>query len=88
MLEWAHMILENRYTYTFFIDNIPIYSDWVARNILFSMGALQNIIEKHCTTWCQWVKMIIRVDKCITFGIKKFSTLSLQFQLLSKLIIN
>ena len=32
------------------------------------------------TKWCQWANMIIRVDKCITFGIKKFSSRSLQFQ--------
>ena len=30
--------------------------------------------------------MLIRVDKCITFGVKKYSTFSLQFQ--SKLFIN
>ena len=30
--------------------------------------------------------MIIRVDKCTTFGIKKFSTCSMQFQ--PKLLIN
>ena len=36
--------------------------------------------------WCQWANMIIRVDKCITFGIKKFATKSAQFQ--PKLFIN
>ena len=36
--------------------------------------------------WCQWSDMIIRVDKCITFGIKKALTKSIQY--LPKLIIN
>ena len=35
--------------------------------------------------WCQWSDMIIRVDKCCTFGIKKSLTKS--FQYLPKLII-
>ena len=30
--------------------------------------------------WRQWVNTTIRVDKCTIFGIKKFSTRSLQFQ--------
>ena len=36
--------------------------------------------------WCQWAGMIIRVDKCAVFGIKKFSSSSLQFQ--PKLLID
>ena len=48
---------------------------------------LTNVKISSCfTKWCQWANMIIRVDKCITFGIKKFSSRSLQFQL--KLFIN
>ena len=35
---------------------------------------------------CQWANMSIRVDKCVIFGIKKFSSRSLQFQ--PKLFIN
>ena len=38
------------------------------------------------TKWCQWANMIIRVDTCVTFGIKIFSSRSLQFQ--PKLFIN
>ena len=34
----------------------------------------------HCfTRWYQLENMIVRVDKCSTFGVKKFSTKSLQF---------
>ena len=36
--------------------------------------------------WCQWACMIIRMDKCAVFGIKKFSASSLQFQ--PRLLIN
>ena len=38
------------------------------------------------SVWCQWSDMIIRVDKCSTFGIKKATTKSIQF--LPKLLIN
>ena len=47
----------------------------------------ENQLLLNCfSRWCQWASMLIRVDKCITFGIKKFSTSSLQFQ--PKLFIN
>ena len=47
----------------------------------------ENQLLLNCfSRWCQWACMLIRVDKCITFGIKKFSTSSLQFQ--PKLFIN
>ena len=36
--------------------------------------------------WCEWSNMIIRVDKCSTFGMKKASTKSTQY--LPKLLIN
>ena len=47
----------------------------------------ENQLLVNCfTKWCQWSNMLIRVDKCITFGIKKFSSRSSQFQ--PKLFIN
>ena len=47
----------------------------------------ENQLLLNCfTKWCQWSNMLIRVDKCITFGIKKFSSRSSQFQ--PKLFIN
>ena len=36
--------------------------------------------------WCQWANMIIRVDQCLTFGIKKQPTKSIQY--LPKLFVN
>ena len=45
----------------------------------------QHLLNRF-SVWCQWSDMIIRVDKCSTFGIKKAITKSIQF--LPKLIIN
>ena len=39
----------------------------------------KNQLLWNCfTKWCTWSDMNIRVDKCVTFGIKKFSSRSLQ----------
>ena len=47
----------------------------------------ENQLLLNCfTIWCQWAGMTIRVDKCVTFGMRKGSTKSTQFQ--PKLIIN
>ena len=47
----------------------------------------ENQILLNCfTRWCQWANFIIRVDKCVTFGVKKYSTRSTQFQ--PKLLID
>ena len=47
----------------------------------------KNQLLLNCfTRWCQWAYMQVRVEKCLTFGIKKFSTRSLQFQ--PKLLVN
>ena len=45
----------------------------------------QHLLNRF-TIWCQWSNMIIRVDKCSTFGIKKVLTKSVQY--LPKLLIN
>ena len=42
----------------------------------------------HFTRWCTWANMIIRVDKCSTFGIKKSSSSSTQYPPPPKLIVN
>ena len=44
----------------------------------------QHLLNRFAI-WCQWSDMIIRVDKCSTFGIKKALTKSVQY--LRKLII-
>ena len=38
------------------------------------------------TIWCKWSQMVIQVDKCVTFGIKKSATRSIQY--LPKLLVN
>ena len=39
----------------------------------------ENQLLLNCRTkWCQWSNMVIRVHKCVSFGIKKFSTRSLR----------
>ena len=45
-----------------------------------------QILLNRFSIWCNWADMIIRVDKCITFGIRKSQTKSIQFQ--PQLLIN
>ena len=45
----------------------------------------QHLLNRF-SIWCQWASMIIRVDKCSTFGIKKICTKSVQY--LPNLVIN
>ena len=47
----------------------------------------ENQLLLNCfTKWCQWSNMVIRVEKYVTIGIKKFSTRSLQYE--PKLFVN
>jgi len=47
----------------------------------------ENQVLLNCfTRWCQWSNMTIRVDKCTTFGIKKYMTSSSQY--LPKVFVN
>ena len=39
-----------------------------------------QILLNRLYIWCKWTDMLIRVDKCVTFGINKYSTKSIQFQ--------
>ena len=55
--------------------------------LLFLLFEKENQILLNCfTRWCQWANFVIRVDKCVTFGVKKYSTRSTQFQ--PKLLID
>ena len=54
---------------------------------VITSGEKENQILLNCfTRWCQWANFVIRVDKCITFGVRKYSTRSIQFQ--PKLLID
>ena len=54
--------------------------------VITSLEHENQILLNHCTRWCTWASMIIRVDKCSTFAIKKSQTSSTQY--LPKLLIN
>ena len=45
----------------------------------------QHLLNRF-TIWCKWSQMVIRVDKCVTFGIKKSAKRSIQY--LPKLLVN
>ena len=60
-----------------FADDAPVISGHESEN--------QNLLNLF-NRWCSWADMIIRVDKCHSFGIKKSGTSSKQFQ--PKLFVN
>ena len=45
-----------------------------------------QLLLNRFSKWCQWSNMVIRVDKCVIFGIIKFSSHSLQYE--PKLFVN
>ncbi|CAB4041462.1 Hypothetical predicted protein [Paramuricea clavata] len=54
--------------------------------VISSQEKENQILLNRFSVWCQWANMIIRVDKCSTFGIKKHSSKSVQYQ--PKLLIS
>ena len=54
--------------------------------VIASLENENQLLLNHFLRWCTWANMIIRVDKCSTFKIKKVSTSSMQY--LSKLLSN
>ena len=66
----------------------PLHSFQFADDAAVVTGHEQEnqTLLNHFTRWCTWSNMEIRVDKCVSFGIRKSSTSSIQF--LPKLIIN
>ncbi len=55
-------------------------------SVITSLESENQHLLNRFSLWCQWSDMIIRVDKCSTFGIKKALTKSIQY--LPKLFIN
>ena len=83
-------ISDKKFTqFGFTIDSLsPVHWFHFANDAAVITG-LENenqILLNHFARWCTWANMIIRVDKCSTFGIKKASTSSVQY--LPKLILN
>ena len=60
-----------------FVDDAAVISGQESEN--------QHLLNRF-TIWCKWSQMVIRVDKCVTFGIKKSATRSIQY--LPKLLVN
>ena len=60
-----------------FADDASVISDTEHEN---------QILLNACTRWCQWSMMIIRVDKCKTFGMAKIGSQCKQY--LPKLFLN
>ena len=60
------------------------FADDVA--VISSQEKENQILLNRFSVWCQWANMIIRVDKCSSFGIKKHSSKSIQYQ--PKLFVN
>ena len=54
--------------------------------VITGLDKENQLLFNHFSQWCTWAGMVIRVDKCSTFGIKKASTSFTQF--LPILIIN
>jgi hypothetical protein len=54
--------------------------------VISSQEKENQILLNRFSVWCRWANMIIRVDKCSTFGIKKHSSKSIQYQ--PKLFVN
>ena len=67
---------------------LPIQWFQVADEAAVITGLLNEnqILLNHFTRWCTWAIMIIRVDKCLTMGIRNSATASMQY--LPKLFIN
>ena len=49
-------------------------------SVVTSTEKENQILLSAFARWCTWADMIIRVDKCSTFGIKKFSSKSKQYK--------
>ena len=54
--------------------------------VISSQEKENQILLNRFSVWCQWANMIIRVDKSSTFGIRKQSSRSVQYN--SKLFVN
>ena len=49
--------------------------------VITSLENENQLLLNHFSRWCTWARMILRVDKCSTFGIRKASSSSIQFLL-------
>ena len=54
--------------------------------VITGLESENQLLLNHFTRWCSWAGMIIRVDKCSTFGMKRASASYVHY--LPKLLIN
>ena len=54
--------------------------------VVTGLESENQVLLNAFSCWCNWLNMIIRVDKCCTFGIRKIETSSIQY--LPKLFVN
>ena len=71
----------------FFEKLVPVHWFQFADDaaVISGQESENQILLNRCSIWCHWSEIIIRVDKCSTFGLKKCLTKSVQYQ--PKLII-
>ena len=65
------------------LDKILTPSHWLQfaddTAIVTSLQEDNQLLCNVFSKWCSWADLIIRVDKCHTFGIKKSATASIQY---------
>ena len=78
----------NQLGYKFFAELIPRYLFQFADEAaaLSCLESENQILINASSRWCNWANMIIRVDKCHSFGIKKVGSIAKQIQ--PKLYLN
>ena len=54
--------------------------------VVTGLESENQVLPNAFSCWCNWSNMIIRVDKCCTFGIRKIETSSIQY--LPKLFVS
>ena len=54
--------------------------------VVTELESENQVLLNAFSCWCNWLNMIIRVDKCCTFGIRKIEMPSIQY--LPKLFVN
>ena len=55
-------------------------------SVVSGLESENQVLLNAFTRWCQWSEMIIRIDKCVSFGMVKKGTKCQQFQ--PKLYVN
>ena len=83
-------ISDPKFTLFGFSANSPSPHHWFQfaddASVITSLEHESQLLLNHFLRWCTWADMIIRVERCSSFGIRKSATSSVQF--IPKLITN